>query len=224
MLALMVAVPAYAQKRINPSMWFDSLDIPTPLLKTIGSGNKVILDVAVGTDGKPGACTIIQSSSFPDLDALTCRLIARRATYLPKQDADGSALPGHDSLTVDWRMLAPPPAPRWEMAPGIAELLIQARTYRHSDVAKSGKIAVHVMISPTGKATTCEVTQPSGSVKFDKWFCSRLIARKAIAVTNTPPGDPSDASVDIAANWDIDSLSFHSTFLASAAPPLSSQR
>lgn len=52
-------------------------------------GKSVILDLTVGTDGRPSACRIYRSSGFPDTDAVTCRLALQRLRFRPARNAAG---------------------------------------------------------------------------------------------------------------------------------------
>lgn len=52
-------------------------------------GKSVILELTVGTDGRPSACRIYRSSGFPDTDATACRLALQRLRFRAATNAAG---------------------------------------------------------------------------------------------------------------------------------------
>lgn len=47
-------------------------------------------ELTVGTDGRPSACRIIQSSGYKILDDKTCKVLMSRAKFPPAHDLQGN--------------------------------------------------------------------------------------------------------------------------------------
>lgn len=65
-------------------------------------------ELDVGTDGKPTACRIVQSSGSDLLDKPTCDLIMARARFKPPI-AEGKPVAAKYASKATWRMMAGPP-------------------------------------------------------------------------------------------------------------------
>ena len=52
-------------------------------------GRFIIVRFVVGTDGRVGACRVVQSSGSAEADRITCRLIEKRFRYRPALDSQG---------------------------------------------------------------------------------------------------------------------------------------
>lgn len=61
-------------------------------LREAGVTGVVGLRFTVGANGRVTACAVTRTSGVPELDALTCRLIAKRFRYRPTIDANGRAV------------------------------------------------------------------------------------------------------------------------------------
>lgn len=184
--ALWFAAPGAAQQRVEPGSWFDILDVPRPLLEQLDRGGKVAIAVKIGTDGKPRDCTIITSSTIPELDALTCNLVERRGRYLPAIDAAGNAVIGSDRLSVDWRLLAPPPPPVWQLSSAADALLTNAATFKRMNVAATGNMRFAIAMAPGGRAAACAVTRSSGTPAFDARLCRKILDLRSVASISPP--------------------------------------
>jgi hypothetical protein len=180
LLGLMVAAPAAAQKRVNPSNWFDALDLSRRLVAQAGSGGKVVMAIDVSSDGRPDHCAIAVSSGIADLDTLSCDLVMRRARWLPRRDAAGQAIPGVDRVPVDWRLFAKPSPPTLAFSRRGSDFVFSPGTYLRMKLPQEGSLAMEVALTSDGKVTRCAARPggSSGSVTFDGWFCRRLIGMK----------------------------------------------
>jgi protein TonB len=56
----------------------------------------------IGPDGRVAACTVQQSSGFPQLDNTVCRLLPRRARFNPAKDSSGQAVSSVYAGKVRW--------------------------------------------------------------------------------------------------------------------------
>jgi TonB family protein len=68
---------------------------------------RVRLDI--GKDGLATRCTVIESSNSAALDAATCRLLQRRARFLPARDRRGRRVADTFVQGIEWRIEQPPP-------------------------------------------------------------------------------------------------------------------
>ena len=83
MLWIVLAAEITAVVPENPARWFSAIDTP-PYLVQAGPGLwRVPIRITVGPDGKSQSCAVEASSDIPRLDALTCRLMLRRARFKP---------------------------------------------------------------------------------------------------------------------------------------------
>ena len=65
---------------------------------------RVRMDLTIGPDGRVRACTIIRSSGSAALDATSCRLLTRRARFIPARDSHGMPATGHLPEEIVWRL------------------------------------------------------------------------------------------------------------------------
>jgi hypothetical protein len=72
--------------------WVVANDYPLGMLS---QGQPAIVEfrLEVGTDGKPTACHIQETTRPKDFDDAVCKSMMRRANFLPALDAEGNALP-----------------------------------------------------------------------------------------------------------------------------------
>lgn len=81
--------------------WFSSEDYPRTALRSATSG-LVTFRYSVAADGRVTDCAIVASSGNSDLDATTCRLFRRRATFLPAIGRDGQPTAATMVMSVTW--------------------------------------------------------------------------------------------------------------------------
>lgn len=70
---------------------YDS-DFPDDAAET-GLGGKVEVRYEISAAGRVTDCEIVESSGYPQLDAMTCRLIIERFRFAPSRDERGRAVP-----------------------------------------------------------------------------------------------------------------------------------
>ena len=58
----------------------------------------------VDTDGRVGACRIVESSGSASLDQAACRVMRSRARFTPARNARGVAVPGQYRASILWRL------------------------------------------------------------------------------------------------------------------------
>jgi protein TonB len=84
-----------------PGGWVSTSDYPSASLRR-GEQGTVRFELAVGANGRVADCRITTSSGSADLDAATCRLVARRAQFDPAMDESGGQVTGAYSGTIRW--------------------------------------------------------------------------------------------------------------------------
>lgn len=92
--------PRVRGKRMS---WITTEDYPSASIRNNEEGT-VAIAVRVGADGRVSSCEVTGSSGYPALDAVTCRLYARRARFEPALDADGVAVAATYSDRVRWQL------------------------------------------------------------------------------------------------------------------------
>ena len=60
--------------------------------------------VAIGPDGRVRDCAVTRSSGSPELDAVTCAKVSRRARFDPASDERGGAVAGRYANAINWRI------------------------------------------------------------------------------------------------------------------------
>lgn len=65
---------------------------------------RVVSFLGIGTDGRVGDCKVIDSSRSADLDAATCEGFIKLSTWRPARDAQGTPIPSHLVMVVDWQL------------------------------------------------------------------------------------------------------------------------
>lgn len=89
--------------RTNPNEWVTADDYPASALR-IGAQGRTSFRLNVGTDGRPTACSITQSSGSTELDQAACRNLMQRARFKTATDAAGAPTPSSYSSSVVWRL------------------------------------------------------------------------------------------------------------------------
>lgn len=91
-----------ASPRGNPASWFTDDDYPAEA-RAAGQQGIVGYRLTVTEEGRVGSCMVTQSSGAEILDAATCSILARRATFTPALDSERNAIEGSYSSRVVWR-------------------------------------------------------------------------------------------------------------------------
>jgi protein TonB len=88
--------PLYAQM-------FSNDDYPRSALRKHQQG-RVCYRITVGTNGRITECRINQSSGYPVLDAITCKIAQERMHFIPAHDEAGNPTVDYYDLAVEWRL------------------------------------------------------------------------------------------------------------------------
>jgi hypothetical protein len=104
---------------INRQNWITSEDYPSSAMRAELQGT-VAYTLTVSVNGRVQNCSMTQNenptimTSFndvPELNEATCRIITRRARFIPATDAEGRPLPANYSGRVRWALPYDPPLP-----------------------------------------------------------------------------------------------------------------
>lgn len=91
------AAPALGQS------WRADADYPRKALREGREGTaKFRLDIS--DRGKVTGCEIIESTGWEDLDEETCRLLPKKARFMPAKDASGRPIPDNYYGSITWRL------------------------------------------------------------------------------------------------------------------------
>lgn len=90
-----------ATPKEDPSKWLGVFDYPQSMLQ---SGQMAIVDfrLDITETGDVGDCTVISATLPKEASKATCKLISRRAKFLPALDASGAAVKTYYMSTVRW--------------------------------------------------------------------------------------------------------------------------
>lgn len=95
------ALPARTPEvRHNLVGLFTTDDYPAAAIRARQQGT-VAVDLEIGPNGKVARCIVTESAS-PALDAATCDIISKRATYPPMRNKQGRAITTMDKARIRW--------------------------------------------------------------------------------------------------------------------------
>lgn len=92
------SVPAGSKEAVT---WITSDDYPKAALRA-GQQGTVSLLWRIEPSGRAEDCRVIESSGWPLLDEVSCRIVTRRGHYLPAVDRNGRPAPAWDRATFRW--------------------------------------------------------------------------------------------------------------------------
>lgn len=95
--------PRAAKPKGAPGLWITENDYPTRAIREARAG-ATRLQLAIGPDGHPSACTVVTSSGSGDLDDTACARMMQRARFEPATGDDGRRTAGSWTTTVRWEL------------------------------------------------------------------------------------------------------------------------
>lgn len=87
----------------DPGSWVTNADYPAEAKAARQTGT-VGFVLKVDTAGMVSDCTVIRSSGSRLLDSATCRLLERRARFVPARDADNEPMSATWGNSVTWSL------------------------------------------------------------------------------------------------------------------------
>jgi TonB family protein len=215
-MALAIPLPAYAQvgkgapdvpfardlrarakPQLDPSLWMIEADYPPAARRAEQQGHVGLL-LVIDTNGRVADCTILASSGSDFLDRHSCKLVARRARFIPAIGKDRRPARDRWNFGIEWRLPAALPRPEkriecTDCGSGVVDVFVlyprdarprgdpalwlRAADYPAKPTITPGGVEVELTIASRGIATACRVTESSGSRDWDRTLCSILRRR-----------------------------------------------
>lgn len=155
MALLMTAIVVAAQPN-NAQNWIGPEDYPRAALVE-NRGGQSGFRITISSEGKPLACEIYHSSGSADLDAQTCLLVMRRATFEPARDANGQPITSvYRNVNSWWTARMPPERDR-----GLSLDLELTVNRLPEGVDSPATATVAFAVDPSGAMADCTPTLPS---------------------------------------------------------------
>jgi TonB family protein len=101
--AVMASLSRTPKPVVEPARWFNASDYPMEAVRARISGS-VLTRLVIAPDGRVAECLIVESSSAPVLDRVTCELLVRRGRYEPALTAAGEPVRAMSSVRIHWRL------------------------------------------------------------------------------------------------------------------------
>jgi protein TonB len=92
-----------ARPLTEPGGWVSDADYPASALRK-GEQGVTRFAVTIGPGGRVRDCAVTRSSGSPELDAVTCAKVSRRARFDPASDERGGAVAGRYANAINWRI------------------------------------------------------------------------------------------------------------------------
>lgn len=108
---------------------------------------------SIDAAGLPHDCVVTASSSFAELDAKTCELVAARMRFVPARDEHGAATGGTYSGRIRWKLDGSQPSPFGDGTTKQTVAFAPDGTIAHCSVEASG-----VMAGPPNSSCEAELT------------------------------------------------------------------
>ena len=98
---LVVRVVTPPRPRAPAQSYFSPDDYPAAAVGT-GAQGRVSVMLGLNVQGRVTDCHVLRSSGSSVLDAATCSILHRRASFTPSMDSNGNSVVSYISQTVDW--------------------------------------------------------------------------------------------------------------------------
>lgn len=199
LLAQATAAPAASAKGDVLTL-FTADDYPVEAQRANLQGD-VRARLSVGEDGRPKACTIVNSSGHAVLDTATCDILLARARFNPARDGQGR--PVAEEITT--------PPIRWRLQddPRTTSLrgLFTSGDYPEAAalLGHEGTVQARIDVGTDGRPTNCTPVRSSGYDTLDLATCSVLMKRARFTPARDPAGSPiADQVTSPPISWRID--------------------
>lgn len=184
-------------------------DYPPAAMRAEEEG-RVWVILSVGLGGRAGGCFVRASSGSERLDVQTCRVLMRRARYVPATDATGQPTLGEYPHIVNWRLPDPEPVldkdgnrvqlpprpvpPSGPILPKPTALTDLSVTWQSAPAVQArgeqwGTVMVRLDIGVDGRVQGCE---PVGYAypEFDQRACADYSETARFSAAIGPDGQP----------------------------------
>lgn len=196
--SLMIAAVAQNSPAREVTTWISEADYPLAALEK-GEQGAVRFQLEVDAEGRPGNCTITESSGSATLDAATCKMMLERARFSPARDEQGQAVRDTFSSRVLWKLPTMVPGPNGYEMPlrSFESFPVELREGLFAQLAgiQRTTATVRLDIDETGKLAGCHLLEPTGVSKVDELVCKRIRRMGSFKPAQTRDGQPKRASI-----------------------------
>ena len=198
------------------SSWIRASDYPDEAIKE-KRGGRAALRLSVNQWGRVSDCMVTRSSGSPDLDALSCKLVARRAVLIPATDGDANPIQSRYDHEIVWDVLLPAgPMPRlattafggYERLP--SPPVGEYRSPRLADYPKDlrdagveGSARLRLRIDPDGKVADCAIRESTGNAALDVASCDFVRSGGTFTPARGIDGEPTEGVFERVVTWQI---------------------
>ena len=182
LLASLVVSDVVAATPATPLPWYSFADYPMKAFTEQWKG-AATFELLVDPQGRPGACTIIQSTGYPSLDRETCFIAMHRARFSPARGPDGSPVYGSYRSMVKWHR---PDQDNLQVEPGPdLEITVSALP---PGTKKPAAVKLAYFVDARGQASSCTVlpeskSQPSSLIEA---ACNHVLTKGTATAGNRP--------------------------------------
>jgi TonB family protein len=85
----------------NLDRWLNYTDYPDGAARA-GEQGYVTVSFTIGVDGRMTNCQVVHSSGFSVLDAVPCKVLPKRARFIPAKDAAGAPVATRGSTSMSF--------------------------------------------------------------------------------------------------------------------------
>jgi len=172
-------MPVFRNPNPDVRTIFSYNDVPSYLLEAGDVDVTVYTRTVIRPDGSIQGCTAEESSGDAKLDAYTCKLIVRRAKFVPGTWSDGSPAFGVVRVPVRWRVVtngtnkAPPAAADLDLS--VSQL--------PKGAGKTLNMSLAIGADSTGRPVTCAdyqlgpTTPPRRFPELVELACQQVLAK-----------------------------------------------
>lgn len=147
---LQIAMPLETNSKLNDVRALFSPDDMPRRLEVSGKSARLITRTTVKDDGSIVGCIAEVSSGDPTIDEHTCKIILRRARFLPARWSDGTPVYGVVRVPIAWIMGFPPP-PSNDNVYDI-EIMVERLP---TGAGSSARVTVAASVDETGNIIDC---------------------------------------------------------------------
>lgn len=198
------------------SGWIRATDYPDEAIKE-QRGGRAGLRLSVNQWGRVSDCTVTRSSGSSDLDALSCKLVARRAVFIPATDGNARPIPSIYTHDIVWDVLRPAaPLPRISATANFGYQRLPSppvgdyRSPRLADYPKDlrdagveGRARLRLRIDRDGKIADCVVIESSGNAALDVASCDFVRSGGSFTPARGIDGEPTEGVFERLVIWQI---------------------
>lgn len=155
-----IVKPSYPPLLRNADAVIGPEDYPVEAIRNDQSGIVSIL-LGVSSKGRATTCDVTESTNSPSLDAKTCSLFVKRASFKPARDGLGAAVQGTFRIAISWGSDGPGPSTAFNLTLAVAQMPTDYQA----------PVKARLTFDPSGRVSDCGITKSSGSGTADNAIC-----------------------------------------------------